>query len=63
MPGKFEEIFRKHARSHPNSLTADELMEMLKANREPKDFGGWLVSRFNFENPKVISKLFQSFKT
>ncbi|KAJ6429908.1 hypothetical protein OIU84_021341 [Salix udensis] len=44
VPGKFEEIFRKHARSHPNSLTADELMEMLKANREPKDFGGWVAS-------------------
>lgn len=44
VPGKFEEIFRKHARSHPNSLTADELMGMLKANREPKDFRGWVAS-------------------
>ncbi|KAB5544866.1 hypothetical protein DKX38_012978 [Salix brachista] len=44
VPGKFEEIFRKHARSHPNSLTAEELMEMLKANREPKDFRGWVAS-------------------
>ncbi|KAH8500589.1 hypothetical protein H0E87_015722 [Populus deltoides] len=44
VPGKFEEIFSKHARSHPNSLTADELMGMLKANREPKDFRGWVAS-------------------
>nr|XP_034911214.1 probable peroxygenase 4 isoform X1 [Populus alba] len=44
VPAKFEEIFSKHARSHPNSLTSDELMGMLKANREPKDFKGWVAS-------------------
>ena len=41
---KFEEIFHKHARTHPNALTSDELSEMLKANREPKDYAGWYVS-------------------
>ncbi|XP_041014780.1 probable peroxygenase 4 [Juglans microcarpa x Juglans regia] len=44
VPLKFEEIFSKHAHTHPNSLTSDELMEMLKANRVPKDYGGWLAS-------------------
>ncbi|KAF9674027.1 hypothetical protein SADUNF_Sadunf10G0085000 [Salix dunnii] len=44
VPAKFEEIFSKHARSHPNSLTSDELMGMLKANREAKDFRGWVAS-------------------
>ncbi|ESW25257.1 hypothetical protein PHAVU_003G020500 [Phaseolus vulgaris] len=44
VPSKFEEIFKKHARTHPDALTSDELMEMLKANREPKDYGGWLGS-------------------
>ncbi|XP_011024003.1 PREDICTED: probable peroxygenase 4 [Populus euphratica] len=44
VPGKFEEILSKHARSHPNSLTGEELMGMLKANREPKDFRGWVAS-------------------
>lgn len=42
VPAKFEEIFKKHARSHHNALTAEELSEMLKANREPKDIGGWV---------------------
>ncbi|KNA13585.1 hypothetical protein SOVF_115300 [Spinacia oleracea] len=39
---KFEDIFRKHARTNSDALTSDELGEMLKANREPKDFGGWV---------------------
>lgn len=37
---KFEEIFIKHAHTHPNALTYDELKEMITANREPKDFTG-----------------------
>ncbi|XP_021756805.1 probable peroxygenase 5 [Chenopodium quinoa] len=37
---KFEDIFRKHARSNPNALNSEELSEMLKANREPKDLTG-----------------------
>jgi len=40
VPSKFEEIFTKHAHTHPNALTYDELMEMLQANREPKDLKG-----------------------
>src|SRR5262249_50378581 len=30
---KFEEIFIKHAHTHPTALTSNELNEMLKANR------------------------------
>ncbi|XVF43576.1 hypothetical protein PTKIN_Ptkin02bG0050800 [Pterospermum kingtungense] len=41
---KFEEIFRKFARTHGNALTSEELNAMLKANREPQDFKGWLAS-------------------
>ncbi|CAL5206706.1 unnamed protein product [Lathyrus oleraceus] len=37
---KFEEIFMKHAHTHPNALTRDELDELIKANREPKDIKG-----------------------
>ncbi|XP_021750259.1 probable peroxygenase 5 [Chenopodium quinoa] len=37
---KFEDIFRKHARSNTNALTSKELSDMLKANREPKDLTG-----------------------
>lgn len=44
VPAKFEEIFSKHARTNANYLTAKELNEMLKANREPKDYGGWFAS-------------------
>ncbi|XP_022775688.1 probable peroxygenase 4 isoform X2 [Durio zibethinus] len=41
---KFEEIFSKFARTHSSALTSDELMAMLKANREPQDYKGWLTS-------------------
>ncbi|XP_044478281.1 probable peroxygenase 5 [Mangifera indica] len=44
VPEKFEEIFSKHAHAHSDSLTWDELMEMLKANRQPNDFQGWVAS-------------------
>ncbi|KAK8470640.1 hypothetical protein PHAVU_003G020700 [Phaseolus vulgaris] len=40
VPSKFEGIFSKHAHTHPNALTYDELMEMMQANRDPKDFKG-----------------------
>ncbi|XWS69377.1 hypothetical protein CRYUN_Cryun04dG0173900 [Craigia yunnanensis] len=39
---KFEEIFSKVAHTHGNALTSDELMAMLKANREPQDYKGWI---------------------
>lgn len=41
VPSKFENIFIKHAHTHANALTAEEVNEMLKANREPKDYNGW----------------------
>ncbi|KAI3763723.1 hypothetical protein L2E82_13718 [Cichorium intybus] len=42
VPSKFEEIFEKYARSNSDGLTADELKEFIKGNREPKDYGGWI---------------------
>ncbi|CAH9092232.1 unnamed protein product [Cuscuta europaea] len=42
VPEKFEEIFAEHAHSSANSLTSKELDEMLKANRLPKDYAGWV---------------------
>ncbi|KAM7270431.1 hypothetical protein ACFE04_029645 [Oxalis oulophora] len=44
VPSKFEEIFIKHARTHGSALTSDELMEMLKSKREPKDYQGWVAA-------------------
>uniref|UniRef100_A0A1D1ZET5 Putative peroxygenase 5 n=1 Tax=Anthurium amnicola TaxID=1678845 RepID=A0A1D1ZET5_9ARAE len=44
VPAKFEEIFQKHAHANPNALTSDELMEMLKANRDPKDYTAWIAA-------------------
>ncbi|XP_044489058.1 uncharacterized protein LOC123213650 [Mangifera indica] len=44
VPSKFEEIFSKHARTHQNALTSDEVKAMLKANREPRDLQGWFSS-------------------
>ncbi|CAK8570402.1 unnamed protein product [Lathyrus sativus] len=51
---KFEEIFMKHAHTHPNALTHDELDELIKANREPKDFKGRVGS---FVEWKILYKL------
>ncbi|KAK9074557.1 hypothetical protein SSX86_007155 [Deinandra increscens subsp. villosa] len=42
VPSKFEEIFHKYARTHPDALTTDELNEFVKGNREPKDYAGWI---------------------
>ncbi|XP_051144825.1 probable peroxygenase 4 isoform X2 [Andrographis paniculata] len=44
VPSKFEEIFAKHAKTHPQALTSDELKSFLKSNREPKDYAGWLAA-------------------
>lgn len=44
VPSKFEEIFSKHAGANSNALTSDELLAMLKYNRVPKDYSGWLAS-------------------
>ncbi|XP_076947202.1 putative peroxygenase 4 [Bidens hawaiensis] len=42
VPSKFEVIFHKYARTHPDVLTAEELNEFIKGNREPKDYAGWI---------------------
>ncbi|KAG8076248.1 hypothetical protein GUJ93_ZPchr0006g45308 [Zizania palustris] len=42
VPEKFEQIFKKHAHTRPDALTGKELKELLQANREAKDFKGWL---------------------
>ncbi|PWA88826.1 caleosin-related, EF-hand domain pair [Artemisia annua] len=42
VPSKFEEIFAKYARTNSDALTAKELDEFVKGNREPKDYGGWI---------------------
>ncbi|GAB2279952.1 Probable peroxygenase 4 [Dionaea muscipula] len=44
VPSKFEEIFSKHAHTYRDALTGEELKEMLKANRVPKDYAGWFAA-------------------
>jgi len=56
VPSKFEEIFGNHARSNSNALTSDELMGMVKANRVPKDYGGWLGSYVEWKILYVLCK-------
>ncbi|CAL0318486.1 unnamed protein product [Lupinus luteus] len=53
---KFEEIFTKHAKKNPNSMTFDELMEMIKSNRVPKDYKGWLASYVEWKILHVLAK-------
>ncbi|KAK6931628.1 Caleosin-related [Dillenia turbinata] len=43
VPEKFEQIFARHARTNANALTGDELKEMIKSNREPKNYTGWFA--------------------
>ncbi|KAL6645570.1 hypothetical protein ACP70R_017178 [Stipagrostis hirtigluma subsp. patula] len=40
-PSKFDAIFSKYGRTHPNALTIEELLTMLKGNRNMYDFIGW----------------------
>ncbi|OIW21809.1 hypothetical protein TanjilG_11544 [Lupinus angustifolius] len=56
VPSKFEELFNKHARKHSNALTSDELTEMLKANRVPKDYNGWLASYVEWKILYTLAK-------
>ncbi|XP_059655350.1 probable peroxygenase 4 [Cornus florida] len=56
VPSKFEEIFSKHAHSNSNSLTSDELMGMVKANRVPKDYAGWLASYVEWKILYILCK-------
>ncbi|KAA8529011.1 hypothetical protein F0562_033501 [Nyssa sinensis] len=56
VPSKFEEIFGKHARTNSEALTSDELMGMLKANRVPKDYKGWLASYTEWKILYVLCK-------
>ncbi|KAM7467419.1 hypothetical protein LguiB_014981 [Lonicera macranthoides] len=53
---KFEEIFSKHARKNASALTSEELKGMLKANREPKDYIGWLASYTEWKILYVLCK-------
>ncbi|KAL8520872.1 hypothetical protein ACS0TY_011432 [Phlomoides rotata] len=44
VPSKFEDIFSKHACTHPHALTSEELSKLMKSIREAKDYGGWLAA-------------------
>ncbi|GMY18233.1 calcium binding protein [Fagus crenata] len=56
VPLKFEEIFSKHALTYPSALTSDELMKMLKENRVPKDYKGWLASWAEWKTLYMLCK-------
>ncbi|CAL4938305.1 unnamed protein product [Urochloa decumbens] len=43
-PSKFDAIFSKYGRTHPDALTKDELISMLKGNRNMYDFLGWVTA-------------------
>ncbi|KAI3453164.1 hypothetical protein Pfo_009827 [Paulownia fortunei] len=56
VPTKFEEIFVKHAHTHPHALTSDELKNFLKSNRERKDYGGWLAGYTEWKILYILCK-------
>ncbi|CAL4913321.1 unnamed protein product [Urochloa decumbens] len=43
-PSKFDAIFSKYGRTHPNALTKEELISMLNGNRNMYDFLGWVAA-------------------
>ncbi|EOA36672.1 hypothetical protein CARUB_v10012010mg, partial [Capsella rubella] len=51
---KFEEIFKKHAHKHKDALTEKEIKQLLKTNREPRDFEGWISA---FSEWKILHNL------
>ncbi|GAA0158689.1 oxygenase [Lithospermum erythrorhizon] len=53
---KFEELFQKFARTHPNALTSDELSEMLKAKRDPNDYKGWIAAESEWKILYTLGK-------
>lgn len=56
VPSKFEEIFRKHAKTNANALTSDELSKLLSANREPKDYKGWVAAYVEWKVLYILCK-------
>ncbi|CAH2033703.1 unnamed protein product, partial [Thlaspi arvense] len=56
---KFEEIFKKHAHTHQNALTYKEIHQLLKTNRDPKDYGGWFHRISAFIEWTVLHELYQ----
>ncbi|XP_027153669.1 probable peroxygenase 4 [Coffea eugenioides] len=56
VPSKFEELFRKHAKTNANALTSDELKNLLKANREPKDYKGWIAAYSEWKILYILCK-------
>ncbi|KAF0932546.1 hypothetical protein E2562_010429 [Oryza meyeriana var. granulata] len=53
---KFDEIFTKYAKTLPDGLTSEELDEMVRANREPKDYKGWLGASTEWETTYKLAK-------
>ncbi|RZC61478.1 hypothetical protein C5167_023246 [Papaver somniferum] len=53
---RFEELFQKHSKTNTNALTEDELSELLKANRVPKDYGGWVAAYSEWKILYVLGK-------
>ncbi|OAY25297.1 probable peroxygenase 4 isoform X1 [Manihot esculenta] len=44
----FEDIFRNYARTNSDALTKSELREMRRANKEHKDYFGWVAAWFEW---------------
>ncbi|KAI3940604.1 hypothetical protein MKW92_050199 [Papaver armeniacum] len=53
---KFEELFHKHSNTNANALTADELSSLMKANRVPKDYKGWVASYTEWKILYILCK-------
>lgn len=56
VPEKFEELFNKHGRTNANALTGEELDELLKANKQPKDFAGHIAAKSEWKILYLLCK-------
>ncbi|KAJ7556331.1 hypothetical protein O6H91_05G078700 [Diphasiastrum complanatum] len=55
-PWRFEEIFSKYARTHPQYVTYDELLEMTEAMRDAFDVFGWIANKLEWGFTYWIAK-------
>lgn len=55
-PARFDAIFSKYAKKHPDKLTFWEIQGMLKANRNLNDTFGWSAAQIEWVSLYVIAK-------
>lgn len=56
VPEKFEEIFKKYAKTKPDALTSKELEDLLQGNKEPADAKGHVAAKTEWKVLYLLAK-------